>query len=665
MRVEKYRVQVVDADYYRKNIKCQDACPVHTDAMGYIKAIAQGEYEQGYIRARQPNPFVSSCGRVCNAPCETACRRGQIDAPVTIRALKRFVCERYGVEAMTYLPIVRTPGVRVSSSLLSDIPPPNSQTVESFGALRKASARGGHRKGKVAVIGCGPAGLAAAHDLATLGHQVTIFEAAPVPGGMLRLGVPEYRLPRNVTGLEIAEILEQGVELKLETRLGERLTLKTLREEGYDAIFIAVGLYRSRELNIEGVNLDGVLRAIEFLLNVNMGYKVELGQKVLVIGGGAVAMDVARTVTRVREPEPLLRDGELTTALGVAREALRRGVPEVHVICLESREEMPALPEEVEDALTEGVILHTRRGPSRILGDGQRVTGLETVEVASVFDSQGRFNPTFIPHTESVLEGDTVILAIGQTSDLSFITPEDGIEITRRGTIAVDPDTLATTAPGIFAGGDVAFGPRNIIAAVCDGHKAALSIDQYLQERRIQVRRRSWMTPVNLEELASFGRLDIPRRRPPALPLERRIGIAEVELGYTPEMAREQASRCLRCNVQTVFNGDRCILCGGCVDICPQNCLKLVRLDKIDGDERLKALVQARYGISWEAFQNGGEALNQGTAMIKDEARCVRCGLCARRCPTGAITMEAFWFEEELVYEGSEERASKEVTVVK
>ncbi len=663
MDSERYQVEIVDASYYGRVISCQNACPVRSDARGYVSAVASGDYTEGYVIARQPNPFASTCGRVCNALCEAACRRGNFDDPVSIRALKRFVCERYGVEAMTHLPIVRPAGRRVGTSLLSDSSPANSRTVESLGILMNASTGNGHRKGKVAVIGSGPAGLTAAHDLATLGYPVTIFEAAPVPGGMLRLGVPEFRLPRSLIGLEIAEVLERGVELRLNTPLGEALTLRALRDEGYDAIFIAVGLYRSRELDIEGVNLDGVIRAIDFLLNENMGYKVELGQRVLVIGGGAVAMDVARIATRTREPEPLLRDGELTTALDIARETLRLGVPEVHVFCLESSEEMPALPEEVEDALAEGVIFHTRRGPSRILGDGKRVTDLETVAVASIFDRHGRFNPTFIPNTEFVLEGDTVILSIGQTSDLSFITKADGIEVTGRGTIAIEPDTLATTAPGIFAGGDVVFGPRIIIEAVRDGHTAARSIDQYLQGRQSRILRRGWMKEVSREELPPSGYLEIPRRRPPTLSLDRRVGIAEVEHDYDEEIAVEQANRCLRCHIQTVFNGELCILCGGCVDVCPQHCYKMVRLDKIEGDQRLRDLILARYGVHLEAFQKGGEVLNLGTAMLKDETRCVRCGLCAERCPTGAITMEAFRFEEELVYEENAGKAPEKAGV--
>ncbi|MEW6034150.1 MAG: FAD-dependent oxidoreductase [Chloroflexota bacterium] len=647
----KYRVEIPDVAYYKRLISCQNACPVHTSAQGYVDAIAESRYEQGYIGARQPNPLASTCGRVCNAPCETACRRKEFDGPVAIRALKRFVCERYGVETLSSLPTFRPAGRRAGTSILSDWAPSSSQTAESFSALLRLSSLPGRRKGKVAVIGSGPAGLTAAHDLAVLGYRVTLFEAAPVPGGMLRLGVPEFRLPRGLLGLEVAEVLERGVELNLNTRLGESLTLQDLRKKGFEAFFISTGLHRSRELEIEGVNLDGVLKAVDFLLNVNMGYRVDLGQKVLVIGGGAVAMDVARTVTRVREPETLSTGGELVTAVEVAREALRLGVPEVHILCLESRKEMPVDQEEVEDALAEGVILHTRSGPKRILGDGGRVSALETVEVASVFDSQGRFNPIFIPNTESVTFVDTVILAIGQTADLSFITKADGIQVTARGTIAVDPDTLVTTAPGIFAGGDVAFGPRIIVEAVRDGHTAARSIDHYIQGKKPETVVRAWMQEVPPEMLPPRGRLEAPRRRPPILDLDRRVGISEVEQDYPEEEALEQASRCLKCHIQTVFDGDLCILCGGCVDVCPQNCYRMVKLDKVEGDERLEALVQARYGVPLESFRKGGEVLNLGTAMIKDEARCVRCGLCAKRCPTKAITMEAFWFEEGLAYE--------------
>ncbi|MDP2931029.1 MAG: FAD-dependent oxidoreductase [Chloroflexota bacterium] len=650
---QKYKVDIVDADYYRKTISCQNACPVHTDARGYVNAIAEGDYRAGYIMARQPNPFASTCGRVCNAPCEAACRRGNIDAPVAIRALKRFVCERYGVESKEHPAISRTPGERLMVRA-----PGNFNTVESLANLLVTSERKPRdgRRARIAVIGAGPAGLTAAHDLAAMGHQVTIFEASPVAGGMLRLGIPEFRLPRKLIEQEIADILELGVQLKLNSRIGDAFKLKTLRQEGYDAFFIAVGLGRGRELNIEGVELDGVMRAIEFLLNVNMGYRLDLGQKVLVVGGGAVAMDVARTAARAGETEPVEVDGELAAALDVAREAIRAGTPEVHVLCLERREGMPVAPEEVEDALAEGVILHTALGPKRILGEKGRVTGLETLAVASVFDSQGRFNPSFTPATESVIEGDTVILAVGQRSDLSFISEEDGIKTDARGTIVVDPDTLATSAPGIFAGGDVVFGPRIIIEAVRDGHTAARHMNQYLRGKRAKVVTRGWMETVPAQKLPRHD-LDAPYQRLPTLSLDRRVGMAEVELDYPGEVAEKQAWRCVRCYIQTVFNGDLCILCGGCVDVCPWSCLKMVRLDHIAGDQRVKDVIQARYGISFDELQNGSGALNVGTAMIKDETRCTRCGLCAERCPTGAITMEDFQFSEELVDEDTPEDA--------
>jgi formate dehydrogenase beta subunit len=361
-----------------------------------------------------------------------------------------------------------------------------------------------------------------------------------------------------------------------------------------------------------------------------------------------VAMDVARAATRVGETEGVIQDGELAMALDVARHAIRAGTHEVHVLCLERREEMPVASEEVLDALNEGVLLHTARGPNRILGERGKVIGLETLDVASVFDSQGRFNPRFIPGTESVIEGGTIILAVGQGSDLSFIGSDDGVEISPQGTIITDPNTLATSSPGIFAGGDVVFGPRIIIEAVRDGHTAARNINQYLYGTRANVGTRGWMEVVPTEKLPHHN-LDIYRQRPPILSLDRRVGMAEVELDYPGDLAAQQASRCLRCNIQTVFNGDLCILCGGCVDVCPWSCLKMIKLDKVAGDDRFEEAVKARYGISLEEFQNNPQMLDCGTAMIKDETRCTRCGLCADRCPTGAITMEAFHFSEELV----------------
>jgi NADPH-dependent glutamate synthase beta subunit-like oxidoreductase len=652
--MDKYRVEIPDIEYYRREIPCQYACPVHTDGRGYVNAIADGDFEQGYIIARQPNPFASTCGRVCNAACETACRRGKIDTPVAIRPLKRFLTEQYGVEVLTHVPVARAEGRRVGVELLPGSSPGNSATVESAITLAKvASQRRVSRHAKVAVVGAGPTGLTAAQDLALLGYEVTLFERSDTLGGMLLWGLPEYRLPRTMLRQEIEQILHQGVEVRLNMHLGKDFMLKDLREWGYEAVFVSIGAHKSRALTIPGVEMDGVFRALDFLFNVNRGYRVEMGQRVLVVGGGGVAVDVARTAARVGEetyPQP--GEGTLLTAVAAAREAARLGVRDVHLMCLESIEEMPAGEEEVRHAEEEGITLHTRRGPVQIRGIEGKAAFLDTLQVQSVFDSQGRFNPVLIPGTEQSMEADTIILSIGQSSDLSFITEEDGIAVTHRETIQVVPETLATTAPGVFAGGDVAFGPRFIIEAARDGHIAARSIDQYLQGDKGHVVRRARMTVIPVEKLPPTARLQVQRQRPPVLPVERRIGISEVELEYPKEMAVEQADRCLRCHIQTVFNGDLCILCGGCSDICPMNCFKLVGLDQLQGDAKLEALVQARFGAPLEDL--AARVPVRGSAIIKDETQCIRCGLCARRCPTGAITMEAFNFEEEIVYTGSE-----------
>lgn len=643
---EKYKVEIVDLDYYRRQISCQAACPVHTDARGYVMDVADGNYKAGYIRARQPNPFASTCGRICAAHCEKACRRGKIDAPITIRALKRFLCERYGVEAMGHLPLaqggIKGPGI----TLLTDPAPSNAATAESFRQLsigwRKDVVRENARNIPVAVIGAGPAGLTAAHDLVVLGYQVTVFDAAPYPGGMAVLGVPEYRLPREVLKLEIEEMLELGVALKLNTRLGTDFNLTTLREQGFKAIFLAIGAHKDRGLDIEGVHLDGVVPAVDFLLNVNLGYKVELGDKVVVVGGGDVAVDAARIAARLGEIYELVAEGTLVTVVDVARRVLRLGVRDVYIVYRGTREEMRATQEHLADALEEGTIFYTGLVPRRILGSRGRVVGLETLATRSLYDAAGRRTLVTVPGSEAIIECSSVILAIGQESDLSFLRPEDGVAVSKQGSIIADEETLATTAPGIFAGGDVVYGPRTLIEAVADGHKAARAIDNYLSKGQVKLMRRGWMEAISPSGLPDLTYQSMPRIGPSKITLDRRTGVSEVEAVFTEASAREQAERCLKCHIQTVFDGDLCILCGGCVDICPTDCLKMVPVAKLEGAAELAALIKARYG----------ETQSPGTAMIKDETRCIRCGLCARRCPTGAITMEAFRFEEQLIFAG-------------
>jgi NAD-dependent dihydropyrimidine dehydrogenase PreA subunit len=369
---------------------------------------------------------------------------------------------------------------------------------------------------------------------------------------------------------------------------------------------------------------------------------------VVVIGGGNVAIDVARSALRRQQQITMealgtallpdhLSDSELQIAtkelMDVSRAALRMGAREVHLVCLESREEMPAFGEEIEEGMGEGLKLHPSRGPQQYVGKDGKVTGLETIQCTSVFDAQHRFAPTFAAGTESVLSCDTVILAIGQTSDLSFLTPEDKIETTRQGTIKIDPATLMTTAPGIFAAGDIAFGPRLIISAVADGKKAAEQIDSYLRGADWKPKSQFvQITVLNHHEMAAnydeYSRLTVP-----TIPLDRRTGITEVEVGFTEEQARAEASRCLKCWINTIFEGNEeqgneCILCGGCVDVCPQNCLTLVPLRQLE--------------VSDPALLEGLLPGEEGSMMLKDETICIRCGLCAERCPVHTITMEGF-----------------------
>lgn len=600
-------------EWLERNFPCKWACPVHTEAGKYVTLIAQGRYREAYAVARRPNPLASICGRICAAPCESVCRRGEIDAPIAIRALKRFVTERFGVESM------------MDFSVLSEI----------YGR------RADRYPERVAVIGSGPAGLACSHDLALMGYPVTIFEAAPVAGGMLRLGVPEYRLPRALIQFEINAILSLGVELRTNVRLGREFTLADLRKEGFQAVFLGVGAMRSRDLSVPGMELDGVLRGIDYLLNINLGYKVDMGRRVLVIGGGNVALDVARTAARGGgEQANRERSLSIVQALDVARSAVRFGAREVTVCCLESEAEMPASRDEVEEALREGIRFRHRVGPKRLVGKDGVVAGAEFLAVSRVFDETGRFAPHFLEGSESLFETDSVIVAIGQTGDFSFLRPEDGVE-TRQGRIVVDPDTLATTAPGVYAGGDAAFGPRIAINAVADGKLAAKSIDEQLRGRPRPEREITVEVDLHGRYEREFDYEGIPRQKPPTRPIARRIGIAEVEECFGEREARLEGSRCLHCWTNTVFEqdpaaGTECILCGGCQDICPEDCIEIVpaaRVRELPSSARELAPILVKAG-RW------------GSVIVKDEETCIRCGLCAARCPPGTITMQSFGSKE-------------------
>ncbi len=632
-----------DLDHWKAQVKCQAGCPVSTDAGRYVQLIAEGRDEDAYLVARAPNPFASVCGRVCAAPCEDACRRGAIDAPISIRALKRFVTEKYGVESIrpSTQDVLRDALVTEGNRYAGHLPVHPIARGDTAPAPRETKA-------KVAVIGAGPAGLSAAHDLALLGYAVTVFEASEEPGGMMRFGIPEYRLPRTLIRAEIDKILSLGVTLKLRSPLSSEIGLAALKREGFQSVFLSVGVSRGRDLQVPGVEKDGVVKAVDYLLNVNRGFRMDLGRRVVVIGGGFVAFDAARTAVRLgREADVDRLEAEadesarMKEALDSARAALRGGAAEVTIVSLESFEEMPVLRttqghEEFEEAKKEGVVFVPRRGPSRFLG-GDRLEAVELKRVVSVFDENGRFAPRYDEGDLISLPADACVLAIGQQPDLSFVRPEDAIALTPSGTIRVDPATLATSAPGIFAGGDVAFGPRNLIEAVANGKRAARSIHEHLSREapRLEARLEIEKIPTaSYRMIAGFEVFD--REAPATLDIGRRTGIAEVETGYAEAAARRQAARCLVCHVQTIYDPEKCVLCNRCVDVCPEYCLSIVPFAELELPPEERAALAAR-------AEGNGLPLS---AMVKDDERCIRCGLCATRCPTDAMTMERFSITE-------------------
>jgi len=625
--MKQLNVRVPDLRYWKSQIKCQMACPVHTDARGYVRAIAAGDYEQAYLIARGPNPLASICGRVCGAPCEQACRRRDLDTPIAIRALKRFVGERFGAETR----------------------PENGQGLVDL--LKQAARRQLHRQcqdteellpllqatlaneitpasGKsVGVIGSGPAGLAAAHDLRLLGFAVTIYEVEPVLAGMLALGIPEYRLPRQLIGAEVEVILALGVEAVTNCEVGKDISLAELRRR-HDAVVIAVGAKRSRTLAIPGANARGVIGGVEFLRDFSLGNPPLLGERVVVIGGGNVAYDVGRTVLR-------------QISLDTARAALReRSVGQVYLCSLESLDEMPADDLEIAEGDEEGILRRNSVGPVEILTN--HAGGVRAVvfrKCLRVYDQQRRFAPQFDDNARETIDCDNVLLAVGQAVDLRFVDAQrDGLELTERGFLACDSETGRTCAEDVFVAGDLAYGPKLLIHAVASGKKVARAVYEALTGRRIRHRE------IELHlALPEYGRERgyeqggrVPMRT--SSPAERvRSWSAPVELGYGEEEARREAQRCLDCGVNTIFDGEKCILCGGCAEVCPSLCLRIVSADRVGNGGEVGDVVRRHLN---------GTPPAEASAIIKDETICIRCALCAERCPTGAITMERFFFQE-------------------
>ncbi len=623
------RVEVPGEQHHRGLISCQVACPVHTDARGYVRAIADGDFERAYLIARGPNPFASICGRICAAPCEAACRRGKIprtdadgflvgqDGPIAIRALKRFACERHGVEA-------RAPDEAFAA--VRAYVPEVAADAEELAALLRATTAPGFEPGRgegVAVIGAGCAGLAAAHDLALLGFRPVVFESEPVPAGMLALGIPEYRLPRELIRREIAVIEALGVEIRCGTAVGRDVSFADLRRD-FKAVIVAVGAKRPRVLGLPGERGPGVYGGVDFLRAVSLGEVLPIGRDVVVIGGGNVAYDVARTVVRQMAYD---------TARTVAR---MPGERRVRLVSLETLEEMPADTVEIREGDEEGVERLGGFGPVEIERDaGGAVTALRVKRCLSVYDPQRRFAPVFDETDVRRFECDTVLVAAGQTTDLSFLEA-GGADVVqfRPGWPKVDPDTLASTAAGIFVAGDLAHGTRLVIDAVASGKKAARSVYAHLTGKRLAPSVLTSYLPLERYH-RERGYEKLRRVELPVLPPEERLHEPgrTVERGLSEPEARREASRCLDCGVTPVFDATRCVLCGGCADVCPTTCLKLVALADLAPSPELDAAIAAA-GLERDAH----------SAILKDEDRCIRCALCAMRCPVDAIAMERVKF---------------------
>ncbi len=612
--------------YWRDQIKCQAACPVHTDARGYVRAIAAGDYERAYLIARSPNPLASICGRVCGAPCELSCRRGDIDKPVAIRALKRFVCEQFGPEARTTGGQGLVAYLKQAAQKYSDRPCHDQHDLlELLQSLRKQEIPLVQNQ-SVGIVGSGPAGLAAAHDLALLGFKVTVYEMESVLAGMLAVGIPEYRLPRALIRAEVEAILELGVEAVTNCQIGKDIDFQSLRDR-HDVVVVAVGCKCSRRLPIPGADARGVMGGVEYLRDVSLGNPPPLGQRIVVIGGGNVAYDVGRTALR-------------QVSMDAARTALREeGVQSVTLCSLESLDEMPADDVEIMEGDEEGVVRRNSLGPTEITTDSSGcVTGVVFKKCLRVFDEQQRFAPQFDESRTEVVPCEQVLLSIGQDVDLKFIGPEHGLNMSERGYVICDPDTGRTNADDVFIAGDLAYGPKLIIHAVASGKDVARAVYERVTGRAICFSDTEFHLPVGdyCREKHYEQQTRIPlETTDPAL--RRQSQAAEVEKPYGEAQAQCEAGRCLDCGVNTIFDGEKCILCGGCVEVCPELCLRIVSADGLACDDNQQGVIDNQLGEC---------PAEQASAIVKDEVRCIRCGLCAERCPTGAITMERFVFRE-------------------
>jgi formate dehydrogenase beta subunit len=531
--------------------RCTDACPAGVDVPRYIRAVKDGKYDEAFAVLREKLPLPTVCADACFAPCEEVCAYKQFGDPIAIRAIKRAAADK---------------------------------GKDVWKKRKKVAKKTGR---KVAVVGAGPAGLTAAYYLATKGHDVTMFDAFPKPGGTLRYGIPNYRLPEKRLDKDIRSILQWGVNFKGQCTVGKDITLANLKKD-YDAIFIAGGANASIRIPLKGHEKKGVLWGWDFLRDVKLKKPPKTKGDVIVVGGGNVAVDVALTAKRL-------------------------GAKGVHLFCLEKREEMPAHEWEIARAEEEGVVIHNSWGPKKVLGD-RAVTGLSLVRCTSVFDSAGSFNPTYDEKTTFKMEARTVMLAIGQTAELEYLAGEGNIR-RKGGRIEVEEKTLATGEKGVFAGGDVATGPGSIINAIAHGRKAASAMDQFLggngdiEEVLARPEKRISLPPFALEVE--------PRSPMPLLKAAKRVaGFRQVELGLTEEQIAAETARCLQCDArrfEVILNTEYCKECGYCAEVC---------------------------GVNTFAPAEFFNAKGYRPQEVKSSKWCVGCNRCYFSCPDFAIDVK-------------------------
>ena len=574
---------VSNPNYFHKVVDCQWACPAHTDVPEYIRLIALGRYTDAYMLNRESNVFPGILGRVCDRPCEPACRRGRLDQkPVAICRLKRVAADLRGEIAHR----------------LPKIP----------------KAKNGKR---IALIGAGCASLTVANDLLPLGYEITMFEQLDKTGGLMRTNIPAFRLPAEVLDEEINTIVDLGVDLRLGAPIN---SLKALLQEDYDAVFVGTGAPKGRNLEIPGrYDTDQIFVGIQWLESVAFGHVDSIGERVIIIGGGNTGMDCCRT-------------------------SLRIGGEDVKVVARKPENMLKASDWELEGAIEERIEIICNHSPEEFVIEDGKLTGVRFDQVDWYEDEHGKFRSKKID--DVIMPCDSVILAIGQENAFTFVERDIGIEFDKRDMPVVDKITMQSTREDVFFGGDAAFGPLNIIWAVEHGHQAAISIHNYCMGEPVAERLPHTMnlssTKMGIHEWSYSNDFDPTTRRPvPHVPLKKRFEklSLEVELGFDAQQAAKEAERCLNCDIQTVFKANLCIECDACIDICPVNCLTITgNGPEVELRSRLNTPASKKVQDIYVS-----ETLPQtGKVMVKDENSCVHCGLCAERCPTGAWDMQKF-----------------------